>query len=344
MVRVVPEGRVAFGIQLPVQAPSADAEAWEADAGPGDVVDVARVAEHAGFAHVAACDHVAVPKSDAGALGVTWWDTVATLSYVAALTSRIRLLSHVSVLPTSHPLRVAKQWATLDMLSGGRVILGVGAGEVRGELAALGIDPARRGDLLDEAIDAVRVAFADEYSSHEGEAWAYHEMGVSPRRGVEAEVPIWVGGSSPAAIARAADAATVGCPTAGRRAGCRPPCPHPRPAGGRRAGRPAVHDRRHLGPALRRRADVGHRAGRHRLPRAGRRLPEGAGRPGRQPDPGWRPPPRRRPRALRPAPRSAPRWPRSSCRRSRGPGPGRPAGPAQIRLRPPSTARVWPVT
>jgi probable F420-dependent oxidoreductase len=204
VVRVVPEGRVAFGIQLPVQAPSADAEAWEADAGPGDVVDVARVAEHAGFAHVAACDHVAVPKSDAGALGVTWWDTVATLSYVAALTSRIRLLSHVSVLPTSHPLRVAKQWATLDMLSGGRVILGVGAGEVRGELAALGVDPARRGDLLDEAIDAVRAAFADEYSSHEGEAWAYHEMGVSPRP-VQAEVPIWVGGSSPAAIARAAE-------------------------------------------------------------------------------------------------------------------------------------------
>jgi len=204
VVRVVPEGRVAFGIQLPVQAPSADAGAWEADAGPGDVVDVARVAEHAGFTYVAACDHVAVPKSDAGALGVTWWDTVATLSYVAAVTSRIRLLSHVLVLPATHPLRVAKQWATLDRLSSGRVVLGVGAGEVRGELEALGVDPTRRGALLDEAIDAVRAAFADEYSTHEGEAWAYREMGVSPRP-VQREVPIWVGGSSAAAVARAAE-------------------------------------------------------------------------------------------------------------------------------------------
>jgi probable F420-dependent oxidoreductase len=205
VVRVVPEGQVAFGIQLPIQAQSSlFAEAWEAEAGPAEMVDVARVAEHAGFAYVAADDHVAVPKANAPAMTTAWWDTVATLSYIAALTSRIRLLSHVVALPLAHPLRVAKQWATLDALSGGRAILGVGAGHVAGEFEALGVDFATRGQALDEAIDAVRAAFADEYSTHEGEAWAYREMGVSPRP-VQREVPIWVGGSSAAAVARAAE-------------------------------------------------------------------------------------------------------------------------------------------
>jgi probable F420-dependent oxidoreductase len=204
VVRVVPEGRVAFGIQLPIQAQShLFAEPWEAAAGPAEVIDVARVAEHAGFEYLAACDHAAIPKDKAVTMSTTWWDTIATLSYVAALTSRIRLLSHVYVLPYTHPLRAAKQWSTLDTLSGGRAILGVGAGHVEGEFDALGVDFARRGALLDEAIDAVRAALADEYSSHEGTYWSYREMGVAPQP-ARGRVPIWVGGSSAAAIRRAA--------------------------------------------------------------------------------------------------------------------------------------------
>ena len=204
MVRVVPEGQVAFGIQLPVQAQSSlFAEPWEAGAGPAEMVDVARIAEHAGFAYVAANDHVAIPKANAPAMTTAWYDTVATLSYVAALTSRVRLLSHVVALPLAHPLRVAKQWATLDALSGGRAILGVGAGHVEGEFEALGVDFADRGRALDEAIDALRAAFAHEYSSHAGDRWSYDEMGVAPRP-VQPRLPIWVGGSSPAAVRRAA--------------------------------------------------------------------------------------------------------------------------------------------
>jgi probable F420-dependent oxidoreductase len=205
VVRVVPDGHVAFGIQLPIQAQShLFVEPWEAAAGPKELVDVARVAEHAGFAYVAVCDHAAIPKDKAATMSTTWWDTVATLSYLAALTTRIRLLSHVYVLPYTHPLRVAKQWATLDTLSGGRAILGVGAGHVDGEFEALGVDFATRGAVLDEAIDAVRAAFADEYSTHEGKHWSWRAMGVAPRP-AHGTVPIWVGGSSPAAIRRAAE-------------------------------------------------------------------------------------------------------------------------------------------
>ena len=205
MGRVDAEGSVAFGIQLPIQAQStAFAETWEARAGVDELGSVARVAEHAGFAYVAVCDHVAIPKPRAAAMSTTWFDCVSTLSYLAALTHRVRLVSHVYVLPYRHPLVVAKQWATLDALSGGRAILGVGAGHVEGEFDALGLDYHRRGALLDEAIDAVRAALADEFSTHTGDVWAYDEVGVAPRP-VQRRVPIWVGGSSPAALRRAAE-------------------------------------------------------------------------------------------------------------------------------------------
>lgn len=196
---------VSFGIQLPIQAQSTlFAEGWEADAGVDELTSVAAVAETSGFAYLAVCDHVAVPKARAHALTTTWWDCIATLSYLAAVTTRIRLLSHVYVLPHRHPLVAAKQWMTLDALSGGRAILGVGSGDVDGELAALGLGDQRRGELLDESIDAVRAAFDSEYSSHSGPMWRYEEMGLAPRP-VQDRIPIWVGGSSPAALRRAAE-------------------------------------------------------------------------------------------------------------------------------------------
>jgi probable F420-dependent oxidoreductase len=196
---------VSFGIQLPIQAQSTlFAEGWEAQAGVDELTSIATVAEHAGFGYVAVCDHVAIPKARAHALTTTWWDCMATLSYLAGVTNRIRLLSHVYVLPYRHPLVAAKQWMTLDALSGGRAILGVGAGHVEGEFAALGVDHSRRGALLDEAIDAVRAAFDGEYVSHDGHAWSYAEMGQAPRP-VQERLPIWVGGSSRAALRRAAE-------------------------------------------------------------------------------------------------------------------------------------------
>jgi probable F420-dependent oxidoreductase len=137
-------------------------------------------------------------------MSTIWFDCVATLSYLAALTRRVRLVSHVYVLPYRHPLVVAKQWATLDALSGGRAILGVGGGHVEGEFDALGLDYHRRGALLDEAIDAVRAALAEEFTTHAGVVWDYGEVGVAPRP-VQRRVPIWVGGSSPAALRRAAE-------------------------------------------------------------------------------------------------------------------------------------------
>jgi probable F420-dependent oxidoreductase len=194
-----------FGLQLPVQSQSTIfVQPWERGAGAAELVQVAQACEAAGFDYVAVCDHVAIPTAQAEAMSTEWWDTIATLSYLAAVTERVRLLSHVYVLAYRHPLVVAKAWATLDALSGGRAILGAGVGHVEGEFAALAVSYADRGRLLDEAIDAVRAAFDDEFASHKGEAWSFDGVGARPRP-AQARLPIWVGGSSKPAMRRAAE-------------------------------------------------------------------------------------------------------------------------------------------
>ncbi|RST16609.1 LLM class F420-dependent oxidoreductase [Streptomyces sp. WAC05374] len=196
---------VSYGMQLPVQSQSAlYAEPWEAAAGVEDLVEIARTADRGGFAYIAVCDHVAIPRRLAGAMSTVWYDPVATLAHLAAVTRRVRLLSHVAVVGLRHPLITAKAYATLDHLSGGRLILGVGAGHVREEFDALGADFRRRGALLDEVIDALRAALGrDEYPSFRGEFFSFADLGQRPRP-AQARVPLWVGGSSPAAVRRAA--------------------------------------------------------------------------------------------------------------------------------------------
>jgi len=196
---------VTFGMQLPIQSQSTIyVRPWEPEAGVAELVQVAKACEAAGFEYVAVCDHVAVPADRAEAMSTTWWDTVATLSYLAAVTERVRLLSHVYVLPYRHPLAVAKAWATLDALSGGRAILGVGAGHLEGEFDVLEVSYASRGRLLDEAIDAVRAALSDEFPTHHGDRWRFEGLGQRPRP-VQPALPIWVGGSSKPAMRRAAE-------------------------------------------------------------------------------------------------------------------------------------------
>ncbi|WP_344539574.1 TIGR03619 family F420-dependent LLM class oxidoreductase [Streptomyces levis] len=192
-------------MQLPVQSQSAlYAEGWEAGAGPADLLAVARAADAAGFDYLASCDHVAIPHRLAAAMSTVWYDPVATLAYLAAATERVRLLSHVAIVGLRHPLVTAKQYATLDHLSGGRLVLGVGAGHVREEFEALGVDFRRRGAVLDECLDALRAALGpEEFPAHHGKRYDFEGLGQRPRP-AQARVPVWVGGSSPAAVRRAA--------------------------------------------------------------------------------------------------------------------------------------------
>lgn len=198
-VSVVPDGELVFGIQLPVQALSQVVAAeWEHDAGIPELVRAAQAADRAGFFYVAVCDHVAIPTAYAPAMSTTWMNPVATLGFLAAHTERARLMTNIYVAPFRHPLDTAKAFSTLDVLSGGRVILGVGAGHVEGEFEALGVPFAERGRLLDEAIDGVTEAWASEFVG---------DVGLKPRPVQQPRPPIWVGGSKPPALRRVAERA-----------------------------------------------------------------------------------------------------------------------------------------
>ncbi|MGH7818935.1 MAG: TIGR03619 family F420-dependent LLM class oxidoreductase, partial [Candidatus Binatia bacterium] len=195
-VQIVPPGKLVYGLQLPVAAQSRlFVQPWEKDAGASEILRVAHACDRSGFFYLAVCDHVCIPRERAEAMSAVWYDAVATLGFLAAATAKVRLLSYVYVAPYRHPLATAKAFATLDALSAGRVILGVGAGHLEGEFATLGVDFRRRGKLLDEAIDAIRAALLEEYPRHDGPSWTIRDVAVAPRPIQRPRPPIWVGGS-----------------------------------------------------------------------------------------------------------------------------------------------------
>ncbi|MBM3673955.1 MAG: TIGR03619 family F420-dependent LLM class oxidoreductase [Actinobacteria bacterium] len=195
-VSVIPEGRLAYGIQLPVQALSLlTSMPWEREAGPAELLRAAQAADAAGFFYVAVCDHVAIPRDKAETMSTTWFNPVATLGWLAGQTEQARLMTNVYVVAYRRPLETAKAFATLDHLSGGRVILGVGAGHVEGEFAALGVPFANRGALTDAAVDEIVAAWTDEFVG---------DVGLRPRPAQRPRPPIWVGGSSKPALRRVA--------------------------------------------------------------------------------------------------------------------------------------------
>ena len=98
-VRTGPEGRAVYGMQLPVQSQSTLYTAeWETSSGPAEIARVARAADDAGYFYVGVCDHTAIPRRLADAMSTVWYDTTATLGWLAGITSRVRLLSHVLIL------------------------------------------------------------------------------------------------------------------------------------------------------------------------------------------------------------------------------------------------------
>ncbi|MEY3681370.1 MAG: hypothetical protein RL547_1983 [Actinomycetota bacterium] len=192
----VAEGKRIYGIQLPIQAQSSYFVAdWEKTAGPAELARLARTCDDNGYSYVGVCDHVSLPESAVGGMGTHWADPIATLAWLGALTSRVGLLTHVYVLPYRHPRVAAKQFATLDDLTGGRALIGIGAGHVQAEFDLLGVDFENRGKALDRGIPELAAALESEF---------VHGFGARPRPAQKPRPPIWVAGSSPVAIRRAA--------------------------------------------------------------------------------------------------------------------------------------------
>jgi probable F420-dependent oxidoreductase len=172
-------------------------------AGPDSIRRAAVQAEEVGFDDVWVSEHIIVPKDAAYPPTANFWDPVLTLTWAAAATSRVRLGTSVLVLPLRHPLPVAKELATLQNLSGGRVILGAGVGWLEAEFDALGVPFKERGRRMDEGIAMMRAVWSDDPVSFAG-TWiaAKIDRMVAQPQPIQ-PIPIWIGGSSDAAIRRA---------------------------------------------------------------------------------------------------------------------------------------------
>ena len=172
---------------------------------PEAVVDVARTLERAGFHGANVTDHP-VPGGrwlDAG--GHHAQDPFVMLSFVAAATTRLRLQTGILVLPYRNPFITARAAASLDVFSGGRLSLGVGAGYQKAEYRALGVDFERRNELFDEYIRAIRTAWTREEFSFEGSGYSARGNRILPHPVQRPHPPLLVGGNSRRAIRRAVE-------------------------------------------------------------------------------------------------------------------------------------------
>ncbi|MET9382212.1 LLM class F420-dependent oxidoreductase [Streptomyces sp. NPDC002928] len=180
--------------------PDADALA----AGP--LHEIAAAAERAGFDGFSLSEHPAPGARWLASGGHQTLDPLVALAYAAAATQRLRLVTNLAVAPYRNPMLLAKAAATLDVLSGGRFTLGLGAGYQKSEFHALGVELDERNALFDEALEVLPLHWSGEPFSYRGRHFDAREVIARPRP-VQRPIPIWIGGNSRLARRRAAERA-----------------------------------------------------------------------------------------------------------------------------------------
>jgi probable F420-dependent oxidoreductase len=181
---------------------------------PGPPAEIAAAAERCGFSGISFSEHPAPGARWLASGGHQTFDPFIALAHVAAVTSRIRLITNVSVAPYRNPLLLAKAAASLDLLSGGRLTLGLGTGYIKGEFFALGVGFDERNALFDEALDVLPLHWCGEPFSYEGRHFSARDIMARPRP-VQNPIPIWVGGNSALTRRRVAQRAQGWMPLTG---------------------------------------------------------------------------------------------------------------------------------
>ena len=174
---------------------------------PVSAVQVAQAAEAAGFESVWTGEHIVLPDpmlpSFPLAPETPMLDTGVALTWIAAHTKTLRIASGIIVLPQRNPLVLAKELASVDVVSGGRLIIGVGAGWLEPEFKALGVPMERRGERMDDALRAMRALWTMEQPAHHGPYASFSNVAAYPRPIQRPMPPVVIGGESPAALRRA---------------------------------------------------------------------------------------------------------------------------------------------
>src|SRR5690349_17101845 len=173
-------------------------EAIGPDAGmmaAGPVTELATAAEAAGWDGFAFTEHPAPGARWLANGGHQTLDPFVALGHAAAVTERLQLLTYLAVLPYRNPLLLAKSAATVDIVSNGRFVLGVGTGYLKGEFHALGVDFDERNTLLDEALDVLPLHWSGERFSYEGTHFSARDIIARPAP-TRRTIPIWLGGNA----------------------------------------------------------------------------------------------------------------------------------------------------
>ncbi len=185
-----------FGIAVPTYLHHARREA---------ILEATLQAEALGYESMWVPDHQVTGEPFLSRMGGVWFEPFVTLAYLAGKTTRIKLGMAVLVVPFRHPLFTAKLVATLDRLSGGRLILGVGVGgDVEREFRTMGLDFASRGPMTDDYLAALKRLWSGRFAGYRGSHVTIPKMGVLPTPVQRPHPPLWVGGNSRAARRRAA--------------------------------------------------------------------------------------------------------------------------------------------
>jgi len=167
----------------------------------------ARMAEELGFDSVWIPDHIVVPRAVEERYGPVYYDAITVLAYLAGITDRVLLGTTVLVIPYRHPLVLAKQVASIDQLSEGRLVLGVGVGWSEAEFQVLKLPFAQRGYRTDEALRLMQTVWTQDTPEFTGTYHTFSDILFQPKPR-QTPVPIWIGGNSRAALRRTAEFAT----------------------------------------------------------------------------------------------------------------------------------------
>jgi len=197
-----------FALELPTTEVD---RAEEFLTGPA-IAEMARHAESLGFESVYVTDHPAGDQQWLDTGGHHALDPFVVLSFAAAATTTVRVQTHILVLPYRNPFLTAKNVLSLDVLSGGRLTLGVAAGYLRSEFNALGVPYDERNDLFDEALEVVKRALTEDAVAVEGRHFRSRGTTMRPRPVQQPYPPIWIGGNSLRAMRRAVESAQGWCP------------------------------------------------------------------------------------------------------------------------------------
>lgn len=174
---------------------------------PSSAVRIAQAAEAAGLESVWTGEHIILPDPSLPSFPLApdtpMLDTMVALTWIAAHTKRVRIASGIIVLPLRNPLLLAKELATLDVVSGGRLIIGVGAGWMEAEFKALGVAMEKRGERMDDALRAMRTIWTMDHPEHHGPTISFSGIASYPLPLQRPMPPIVIGGESPSAFRRA---------------------------------------------------------------------------------------------------------------------------------------------